>query len=126
MPANYVDGTIIEETYYGVATKKVNNVPVVEVNGRLTADCADQYKQTLTDVIAQNNRIVIDLEKLEYIDSTGLGAMVFILQRNFDNGGDIKIAKLQGKARIVFDITKAYKIFDIFDTVEEAVAALQK
>lgn len=106
--------------------KKVNNVPVVEVVGRLTADCADQYKQTLTDVIAQNNRIVVDLEKLEYIDSTGLGAMVFILQRNFDNGGDIKIAKLQGKARIVFDITKAYKIFDIFDTVEEAVAALQK
>jgi len=52
--------------------------------------------------------------------------MVFILQRNFDNGGDIKIAKLQGKARIVFDITKAYKIFDIFDSVEEAVAALQK
>lgn len=107
-------------------TTHINQVPIVEVSGRLTADCADQYKKYLANVIAEDNRLVINLENLEYIDSTGLGAMVAILQKNFDNGGEIKIAKLQGKAKIVFDITKAYKIFDIFDTVEEAVAALQK
>ncbi|HQL10318.1 STAS domain-containing protein [Oligosphaera ethanolica] len=102
-----------------------NGVQVIEVKGRLTADCAETYKQTLTDVVAQNNRLVIDLAQLEYIDSTGLGAMVYILQQTLDNGGELKLARLQGKSRIVFDITKAYKIFDIFDTVEEAAAAIK-
>ena len=102
-----------------------SGVQVIEVKGRLTADCAETYKQTLTDVVAQNNRLVIDLAQLEYIDSTGLGAMVYILQQTLDNGGELKLARLQGKSRIVFDITKAYKIFDIFDTVEEAAAAIK-
>jgi len=109
-----------------LTSKKVNDVLVIEIKGRLTADCADQYKQEMGDFIAQDNHLVQDLNGLEYIDSTGLGAMVFILQRNFDDGGDIKLARLQGKARLVFDITKAYKIFDIFDTVEAATEAMKK
>lgn len=109
-----------------LVSKTVNDVLVVEVNGRLTANCADQYKIEMDEFITKSNKLVLDLNNLTYIDSTGLGAMVFILQRNFDNGGDIKIARLQGKARLVFDITKAYKIFDIFDTVEAATQAIKK
>lgn len=108
-----------------ITQSTLDGVQIIEVKGRLTADCAENYKQTLTDIITKNNRLVIDLAKLEYIDSTGLGAMVYILQQTLDNGGKLKIARLQGKSRIVFDITKAYKIFDIFDTVEEAAAAIK-
>jgi anti-sigma B factor antagonist len=109
-----------------ISQNNIDGVQVIEIKGRLTADCAENYKQTLLDIIAQDNRLVIDLALLEYIDSTGLGAMVYILQQTLDNGGELKLARLQGKSRIVFDITKAYKIFDIFDSVEEAAAALKK
>ena len=108
-----------------ITQSNLNGVQVIEVKGRLTADCAENYKQTLMDIVAKNNRLVIDLAQLEYIDSTGLGAMVYVLQQTLDNGGELKLAHLQGKSRIVFDITKAYKIFDIFDTVDEAAAAIK-
>lgn len=106
--------------------KNVGPVLVVEVCGRLTADCSEEFKHKLLEKITENKRLVLDLSKLEYIDSTGLGAIVFILQKNSDNDGEMKLARLQGKPRIVFDITKAYKIFDIYDTVEEAIAALDE
>jgi len=61
---------------------------------------------------------------MEYVDSTGLGAMVFILQKLSDEGGRLALACLQPKPRIVFNITKAYKIFEIFDSVDAAIGAI--
>lgn len=96
----------------------------VSVEGRLTADCADQFKRHLNECLIKNDRIVLDLAAMEYVDSTGLGAMVFVLQKMADEGGKLALAALQAKPRVVFNITKAYKIFDIFDSVESAVGAM--
>ena len=95
----------------------------VVVSGRLTADCAENFKRFMDERLGHNKRIVLDLS--EYIDSTGLGAIVYALQRISDSSGALKLAALQSKPRVVFDITKAYKIFDIYDTVEAARAAIE-
>ncbi len=97
----------------------------VVVSGRLTADCAENFKRFMDERLGHNNRIVLDLSEMEYIDSTGLCAIVYALQRISDSSGALKLAALQSKPRVVFDITKAYKIFDIYDTVEAARAAIE-
>lgn len=107
-----------------ITQKEIENVLVVSIDGRLTADCADQFKKHINDVLADYGKIVLDLEKMAYIDSTGLGAMVFALQRLSDEGGRLALASLQPKPRIVFNITKAYKIFDIYDSVDAAIGVL--
>ncbi len=98
----------------------------VAVIGRLTADCAENFRRFMDESLGHNNRIVLDLSEMDYIDSTGLGAIVYVLQRVSDSSGALKLAALQTKPRVVFDITKAYKIFEIYDTVEAARAAIEE
>jgi anti-sigma B factor antagonist len=61
----------------------------------------------------------------EFIDSTGLGMIVACLKSASQAGGDIRLARLQEKPKMVFDITRAYKIFQFFDSLETAVASYE-
>lgn len=105
--------------------KTVDSYPVVEICGRLTADCAVKIKTELGRIIETSNVLILDLKDMEYIDSTGLGALVFIMQKLNETGGSLKLVNLNGKAKIVFEITKAYKIFDIFDSIEAVLVGLK-
>lgn len=107
-----------------ITDKELDGVLVGMISGRLTADCADHFKRYIGEAAAKHSKIVLDLSGMEYIDSTGLGAMVYALQKLTDEGGKLKLACLQPKPRVVFNITKAYKIFEIFDSVEAAAGAL--
>ena len=60
---------------------------------------------------------------MEHVDSSGLGALVSVLQWMNGNGGVIKLCCLQSRPKIVFDITKVYRIFDIYATEAEALAS---
>ena len=66
---------------------------------------------------------MLDLSGMESLDSTGLGTLIGALKLVGEKGGDIKIASLQKRPRLVFEITRSYKVFEIFDTVAEALAA---
>ena len=60
---------------------------------------------------------------IDFIDSSGLGALVMLLKKATEEDKDVKLANLQAKPKILFEITRAYKIFDIFDSLEEAIAS---
>ncbi len=105
-----------------IREENTGNVCRLAVSGRLTADCAETFKHAVADAVSLHSMILLDLAEMEYIDSTGLGALVFAMQKVSDKGGKLKLAALGAKVRIVFDITKAYKVFDIYETVEEAAA----
>ena len=101
--------------------KTENDILIISILGRLTADTADELKHYMEEELGSYQKVVLDLSQMEYIDSTGLGAIVAGLQLLSDNMGQLKLASLQSRPRVVFDITKAYKIFDISETVAEAI-----
>jgi anti-sigma B factor antagonist len=70
-------------------------------------------------------KFIINLQSLEFIDSTGLGGLVSCLKRCIEAGGDLKIAQLPAKPRMVFEITRAHKVFDIFDDLETAIESYE-
>ena len=104
----------------------IGNVLKISIAGRLVANCADEFKQLLLTSMDENKQILLDLSQMNYIDSSGLGAMVFGHQEITQRGGQLKIACLQAKPRVVFDITKVYRIFDIYDDVETAIASFKQ
>ena len=63
------------------------------------------------------------MSKMTHIDSSGLGALVSILQWINTRGGVIKLACVQPRPKIVFEITKVYRVFEIYDTVADALAS---
>ncbi|MFA6929683.1 MAG: STAS domain-containing protein [Lentisphaeria bacterium] len=104
-----------------IITEKVGAVFKMAINGRLVVSTTEAFKNALAEAISENQWIVLDLTEMSYIDSSGLGAMVFAQQKLSEKGGSLRLAGLQPKPRIVFDITKVYRIFEIFDNIETAI-----
>ncbi|MEI8205473.1 MAG: STAS domain-containing protein [Kiritimatiellales bacterium] len=99
---------------------------IVAIDGGLNAAHVDSFRDQCSRWLAENagvSLIVLDLGAVDFIDSAGLGVLIAILKRVSERGGDIRLARLQKQARIVFEITRAHKIFDIFDSVEDALQA---
>ena len=104
----------------------VGNVLKISLEGRLVAACSEEFKDAMFERLKDQKNILFDLSKMSHIDSSGLGALVSILQWVNTNGGAIKLAQIQSRPKIVFDITKVYRVFDIYETVEEALASFNK
>ncbi len=101
-----------------------DGVVIIEVNGRLDAEHAEALRTEFLQQITSHRKFVLDLAGMDYLDSTGLGAVVFCLKSSNEYGGCLKLANLGSKPRMIFTITRAYKIFDIYDDLDSAVNAV--
>lgn len=109
-----------------VTCTKNNGIGVVQVSKALTAATVDSFRDQLAswqDAEPDVKNYVMNLEEVDFMDSAGLGTLIAVLKRISEKGGDMKIACLQKKPRMVFEITRAYKVFEIYDSVEEALRA---
>jgi anti-sigma B factor antagonist len=103
-----------------------NGVGVIHMSGALTAGQVDAFRAEFSEWHQNGDafrNVVLDCQALDFMDSSGLGALIALLKRISERGGDLKLACLPKKVRMVFEITRAYKIFQICDTVEEALNA---
>jgi len=101
-----------------------NGVGIVQVNKALTAATVEAFRDQLVswqEAEADVKNYIIDLEAVDFMDSAGLGTLISVLKRITERGGDMKIANLQKKPRMVFEITRAYKVFEIYETIDEAM-----
>jgi len=99
-------------------------VLVVTLDGaNLDAKEASQFKQKMSDIITteQANQVVFDLSKLQFVDSSGLGGFLSTLRLLNEQGGDLKLAGMSGSIRTMFEIVRMHKLFEIFNTTDEAV-----
>ncbi len=100
-----------------------DDVVVMEIIGRLSAENVETLRSAFLELFNSYRHFVFDLAKMEYLDSTGLGAIVFCLKSCNEFKGTLKLASLVDKTRMIFEITKAYRIFDIYDSVPAAIEA---
>ena len=103
--------------------ENVGSVQKVSLEGRLVASCSEEFKDMMFDRLRDSKKVLMDLRKMAHIDSSGLGALVSVLQLVNSNGGVLKLFGLQSRPKIVFDITKVYRVFEIFETEEQALAS---
>jgi len=88
---------------------------------RATVEFSGTMKDDLIKKIEQDfKNVIIDLSATEFVDSSFLGALVAGLKKATMRSGDLKIVGLQAPVRAMFELTRLYRIFDIFDTVEDA------
>ncbi len=106
-----------------IVTSEKDGVTIFKIVGRLDAECAEVLKSEFRRQSQGGKYFVFDLQELEYLDSTGLGAIVFCLKNCNERNCQLKLANLTEKPRMIFEITRAYRIFDIFDDLDQAVAA---
>ena len=100
--------------------KTEGNVLKVAVEGRLVAAVVPAMREDILGRITVGMNVLFDLSKMVHIDSSGLGMLVQVLQKVKAGGGKVVLAALQPGPKIVFDITKVNRVFEIVPTVEDA------
>ena len=100
-----------------------NGVAVLAVKGEVDVYTAPRLREKLVELVTQGkHRIVVDLEGVEFLDSTGLGVLVGGLKRVRSHNGDLSLVCNQHRILKVFEITGLNRAFSIYDSVDAAVA----
>lgn len=105
---------------------KQDNVLVLSPQeNRLDALAAVDLKEEISGYIESGeNNIVLDLSKIDFIDSSGLGALVSLLKR-IGRDGDLSVTGLKKATESMFQLTRMDKVFSIFPSVSEAIAGMR-
>ncbi len=102
------------------------NILVIELESSLDATNSDAFKVGVKKLLSDNKFCVLQCENLNFIDSTGLGGFVSILKTATELGGDVFVANLQPKPRMAFEITRAFKILDVYDNLDNALSGIKQ
>jgi len=105
---------------------RVEDVLVVQpLYTRLDAQEAEGFKAHLGQRIQEGQaKIVLDLSRVDFIDSSGLGAIVASLKR-LGGHGSLSLCGIRGPIVSLFKLTRMDRVFPMFATEEEAIAALR-
>ncbi|MGK2930456.1 MAG: STAS domain-containing protein [Acidimicrobiales bacterium] len=102
----------------------VNGWTVVAASGEVDVATAPKLRERLVDLInGGSTQVVLDLENVDFIDSTGLGVLVGALRRARADDGDLRIACTNSRLLRIFDITGLGEVFTIESSVDEAISA---
>jgi anti-sigma B factor antagonist len=111
---------------YHIAT--VDAIPVVELSGDFWGgDETRKLSEAFANLLEGGNRkVVIDLSKTSYLNSTALGVLVRLHTTVSRQGGKLTLAGISKRIHNIFLITKLAFVFDTYDSVAEAVESLKK
>ncbi|MFD1415161.1 STAS domain-containing protein [Oceanobacillus jeddahense] len=97
-----------------VNVQEESNVTVLEVSGEIDAYTAPELKESLMPLIKESdNEVEVDLENVQYMDSTGLGVFVSALKASKESGSHFSVKNVQGRVYRIFEITGLDEIIDI-------------
>jgi len=101
-----------------------DGIEVVDVEGEIDIYTAPRLRDLLSDLASKNNyQLVVNLDKVEFLDSTGLGVLVGGLKRVRAHDGSLDLVCTQERILKIFRLTGLTKVFGIHQTVDQAIAA---
>lgn len=96
---------------------------IVALNGALNARSAEEAKQAFRNLVDQGvTMVVVDLQDVPFIDSSGLAALVSGLKTLGGEASNLKLASPQSQARLLFELTMFDRVFEIHDSVDDALS----
>jgi len=105
-----------------IGDKKVGDVVILYLSGRLDAYAANDVEKRLIAATEKTPvSLIVSMEKLEYISSSGLRVLLASLKKARKQQGDIRLACLQPYVKEVFDVAGFTQLFKVFDKENDAV-----
>jgi anti-sigma B factor antagonist len=110
-----------------IAVDRIDDVAVVAVPvEELDAGNTAEFKRDISPVLEAHMKVVLDLGRLRFVDSSGLGSFLSCLRKLNAKGGDLKLCGMSSQVRTVIELVRMHRIFDIYGTKEEAVRAFAR
>ncbi|MEO6533529.1 MAG: STAS domain-containing protein [Pseudolysinimonas sp.] len=97
------------------------DVAIIQPSGRLNMVSAGRLREVIAEVVAGGRtRIAVDLAGVDFIDSSGLGALISGLKTARQAGGDLRIAAPTDQVKLVLQLTNMERVLTAFDSAETA------
>src|SRR5271167_4756721 len=101
-----------------------DGIEVIDVQGEIDIYTAPRLRELLIDLVSTNNyQLVVNLDKVGFLDSTGLGVLVGGLKRVRAHDGSLDLICTQERILKIFRITGLTEVFGIYETADQAIAA---
>ena len=103
-----------------------DGIEVIDVEGTIDIYTAPRLRELLIDLASTDNcQLIVNMDKVEFLDSTGLGVLVGGLKRVRAHDGSLDLVCTQERILKLFRITGLTKVFGIYETVNQAIAGKQ-
>ncbi len=108
-----------------IDTRTVDGVTVLDIHGKITiGEGSAEIRNTVRDLLqAGRKKILLNMEDVSYVDSSGIGEMVSSFTTVTNQGGELKLLHLTKKLRELLAITKLLTVFDSYTDEGEAVSS---
>ncbi len=94
-------------------------IPVDHLDARNVKD----FKVAIAKLLNDHKKLIIDCGHLRFVDSSGLGGIMYCMQTQTASGCDLKLASLNKGVRALFELVRMHKMIGIYNTVDEAAKA---
>jgi len=102
--------------------EKVGELTIVTVKQEsLDARSARDFRDDIDAVITDGSKVLLDMQNVQFVDSSGLGTIVASLKRLRSTGGELSICCVHSTVRALFELVRMHRLVEIFDTREEAL-----
>jgi anti-sigma B factor antagonist len=95
-----------------LSTEKKADETTVHGSGRITSATSDLLRSTIRSLIPDSKRIVLDMTEIDYIDSSGLGALVSVYMTASRAQCDLELANPKPRIRDLFELTRLAAVFE--------------
>jgi anti-anti-sigma factor len=107
-----------------LSTMQRDGILILRLDSKeLDAKQAQGFKEKAIQIINQkgNDQVIFDLQKLQFIDSSGLGAFLSLLRQINTRGGRLCLAGMTPAVKTIFELVSMQKIFECCGTTDEAI-----
>lgn len=106
--------------------KKINNILIVYPEGRLDVTKSAEMEENIIKFIEEEGirNIIMNLENVEYMSSSGFRACISILRKLKSLNGNFKLSNVRPTVKRIFDVIELTSLFDIYETEEQAIKSI--
>ena len=107
-----------------VVQKTVENLTVVQPSlETLDTRNVSDFRESIQSLLMEGKNLVLDMSNITFVDSAGLGALLSALKQVSSVGGSLRLACLNDDVLNLFRLVRMNRVFEIFDSVDEAIAS---
>lgn len=106
--------------------RKSGSIYIIDVNGEMDLYNSYKLKELILKMMEKSiEHYIINLEKVDYIDSSGIGALIYICSTIKKKNMKLRIANIHGSVKKVIELTKLMGYFPISNSIEEAIGHIE-
>ena len=111
-----------------IRTARNGTIGIIEIKGPLIGDeTTDEFRLAVADFLEQGIKsLIVNLQKVSYLNSSGIGAIISAHASYSKGRGTIKLAGVSSNVQNLFVVTKLIDIFDVYNNVDEAIEDFPK